>query len=56
MLVTRRFNDLLGVTVAQHHGTGPVKYVLFHPGNEIDELHRGSSTPTALFIEQQKPR
>ncbi|WP_198036970.1 SDR family NAD(P)-dependent oxidoreductase [Nocardia sp. BMG51109] len=31
MFVTGRYNDLLGVAFAQHHGTGPIRYVLFHP-------------------------
>jgi NAD(P)-dependent dehydrogenase (short-subunit alcohol dehydrogenase family) len=54
MFVTGRFNDLLGVTFAQRHGIGPVRYVLFHPGTTSTGFAGDFDPRTAQFIEQQK--
>lgn len=54
MFVTGRFNDLLGVTFAERHGNGPVKYVLFHPGTTSTSFAGEFDPQTAAFIEQQK--
>jgi NAD(P)-dependent dehydrogenase (short-subunit alcohol dehydrogenase family) len=54
MFVTGRFNDLLGVTFAERHGAGPVRYVLFHPGTTSTSFAGEFDAPTAAFIEQQK--
>ncbi|TDF94022.1 SDR family NAD(P)-dependent oxidoreductase [Paenibacillus piri] len=54
MFVTGRFNDLLGVTFAERHGEGPVRYVLFHPGTTSTSFAGEFDAPTAAYIEQQK--
>lgn len=54
MFLTGRLNDLLGVTFAERHGDGPVRYVLFHPGTTSTGFAGEYDPPTARFIEQQK--
>jgi NAD(P)-dependent dehydrogenase (short-subunit alcohol dehydrogenase family) len=54
MFLTGRLNDLLGVTFAQRHGDGPVRYALFHPGTTSTGFAGEYDPPTARFIEQQK--
>lgn len=54
MFVTGRLNDLLGVTFAERHGVGPVRYVLFHPGTTSTSFAGEYDTPMAAYIEQQK--
>jgi NAD(P)-dependent dehydrogenase (short-subunit alcohol dehydrogenase family) len=54
MFMAGRLNDLLGVTFAERHGDGPVRYVLFHPGTTATSFAGEFDAPTAAFIEQQK--
>ncbi|MEV0223214.1 SDR family NAD(P)-dependent oxidoreductase [Streptomyces sp. NPDC050704] len=54
MFVTGRLNDLHGVTFAERHGAGPVRYVLFHPGTTSTSFAGEYDAPTAAFIERQK--
>lgn len=54
MFVTGRYNDLLGVTFAERHGDGPVRYVLFHPGTTSTSFAGEFDAPTGAYIEQQK--
>ncbi|WP_424532676.1 SDR family NAD(P)-dependent oxidoreductase [Sphaerisporangium viridialbum] len=54
MFMTGRLNDLLGVTFAERHGKGQVKYVLFHPGTTSTGFAGEFDPPTAAYIEQQK--
>jgi NAD(P)-dependent dehydrogenase (short-subunit alcohol dehydrogenase family) len=54
MSVTGRFNDLLAVTFAERHGSGPVRYVLFHPGATSTNFSGEFDAKTAEFIERQK--
>lgn len=54
MAATGRYNDLLGVAFAQRHGTGPVRYVLFHPGTTATSFAGDFDASTARFVEQQK--
>ncbi|MFC3999978.1 SDR family NAD(P)-dependent oxidoreductase [Nocardiopsis sediminis] len=54
MFMTGRFNDLLGVTFAERHGAGPVRYVLFHPGTTATSFAGEFDPATAEFIQRQK--
>ncbi|WP_433273859.1 SDR family NAD(P)-dependent oxidoreductase [Actinosynnema sp. CS-041913] len=54
MFMTGRLDDLLGVTFAERHGAGPVRYVLFHPGTTSTGFVGEFDPPTAAYIEQQK--
>jgi NAD(P)-dependent dehydrogenase (short-subunit alcohol dehydrogenase family) len=54
MFMTGRLNDLHGVTFAERHGTGPIRYVLFHPGTTSTSFAGEYDPATAAFIEQQR--
>ncbi|MEJ3653253.1 SDR family NAD(P)-dependent oxidoreductase [Actinomycetes bacterium KLBMP 9759] len=54
MFMTGRLNDLHGVTFAERHGTGPIRYALFHPGTTATSFAGEFDPPTAAFIEQQR--
>ncbi|MFC7329416.1 SDR family NAD(P)-dependent oxidoreductase [Marinactinospora rubrisoli] len=54
MFVTGRFNDLLGVTFAERHGAGPVRYVLFQPGTTATGFAGDYDPPTRRFVERQR--
>ncbi|GAA4465846.1 hypothetical protein GCM10023170_075830 [Phytohabitans houttuyneae] len=54
MFLTGRLNDLLGVSFAERHGGGPVRYVLMHPGTTSTGFVGDFDPATARFIEQQK--
>lgn len=54
MFMTGRLNDLLGVTFAQRHGTGPVRYVLFHPSTTATSYAGEFDPQTAAHLRQQR--
>jgi NAD(P)-dependent dehydrogenase (short-subunit alcohol dehydrogenase family) len=54
MFLVGRLVDLLGVTFAERHGQGPVRYVLFHPGTTSTSFAGEFDPQTAAFIENQK--
>jgi NAD(P)-dependent dehydrogenase (short-subunit alcohol dehydrogenase family) len=54
MFMTGRLNDLLGVTFAERHGAGPVRYVLFHPGTTATSYAGEFDPPTAAYLQQQR--
>ncbi|MEU9871671.1 SDR family NAD(P)-dependent oxidoreductase [Actinomadura sp. NPDC048021] len=54
MFMTGRLNDLLGVTFAERHGKGPVRYVLFHPGTTATSYAGELDTRTAAYLRQQR--
>ncbi|MCA2230486.1 SDR family NAD(P)-dependent oxidoreductase [Nonomuraea aurantiaca] len=54
MFMTGRLNDLLGVTFAERHGRGPVRYVLFHPGTTATSYAGEFDPQTAAYLRQQR--
>lgn len=54
MFMTGRLNDLLGVTFAERHGAGPVRYVLFHPGTTATSYAGEFDPQTAAYLRQQR--
>ncbi|QBD75685.1 SDR family NAD(P)-dependent oxidoreductase [Ktedonosporobacter rubrisoli] len=54
MFLPGRLNDLLGVTFAERHGHGPVRYVLFHPGTTATSFAGEYDAQTAAHLERQK--
>ncbi|MEU7988654.1 SDR family NAD(P)-dependent oxidoreductase [Streptosporangium canum] len=54
MFMTGRLNDLLGVTFAERHGEGPVRYVLFHPGTTSTSYAGEFDPQTAAYLHQQR--
>jgi NAD(P)-dependent dehydrogenase (short-subunit alcohol dehydrogenase family) len=54
MFMTGRLNDLLGVTFAERHGEGPVRYVLFHPGTTATSYAGEFDPRTAAYLQQQR--
>lgn len=54
MFMTGRLNDLLGVTFAERHGEGPVRYVLFHPGTTATGYAGKFDPRTAAYLRQQR--
>lgn len=54
MFMTGRLNDLLGVTFAERHGEGPVRYVLFHPGTTATSYAGEFDPQTAAYLQQQR--
>ncbi|MEV4247752.1 SDR family NAD(P)-dependent oxidoreductase [Streptosporangium canum] len=54
MFMTGRLNDLLGVTFAERHGGGPVRYVLFHPGTTATSYAGDFDPQTAAYLQQQR--
>ncbi|WP_329096423.1 SDR family NAD(P)-dependent oxidoreductase [Actinomadura citrea] len=54
MFMTGRLNDLLGVTFAERHGEGPVRYVLFHPGTTATSYAGEFDPATAAYLRRQR--
>ncbi|GAA3778187.1 hypothetical protein GCM10022225_77590 [Plantactinospora mayteni] len=54
MFMTGRLNDLLGVSFAERHGGGPVRYVLFHPGSTATSYAGKVDPQTAAYLRQQQ--
>lgn len=54
MFMTGRLNDLLGVSFAERHGGGPVRYVLFHPGTTATSYAGEFDSQTAAYLQQQR--
>ncbi|MBB3733938.1 SDR family NAD(P)-dependent oxidoreductase [Nonomuraea dietziae] len=54
MFMTGRLNDLLGVTFAERHDGGPVRYVLFHPGTTATSYAGELDPQTEAYLRQQK--
>ncbi len=54
MFMTGRLNDLLGVSFAQRHGGGPVRYVLFHPDSTATSYAGDVDARTAAYLRRQK--
>lgn len=54
MFMTGRLNDLLGVTFAERHGGGPVRYVLFHPGTTATSYAGEFDPQTKAYLQQQR--
>jgi hypothetical protein len=54
MFMTGRLNDLLGVTFAERHGGGPVRYVLFHPGTTATSYAGEFDPQTAAYLQRQR--
>ncbi|MFC4117020.1 SDR family NAD(P)-dependent oxidoreductase [Nonomuraea zeae] len=54
MFMTGRLNDLLGVTFAERHGDGPVRYVLFHPSTTATSYAGEFDPQTAAYLRQQR--
>jgi NAD(P)-dependent dehydrogenase (short-subunit alcohol dehydrogenase family) len=54
MFMTGRLNDLLGVSFAERHGEGPVRYVLFHPGTTATSYAGEFDPRTAAYLQQQR--
>uniref|UniRef100_UPI003F494179 SDR family NAD(P)-dependent oxidoreductase n=1 Tax=Nonomuraea bangladeshensis TaxID=404385 RepID=UPI003F494179 len=54
MFMTGRLNDLLGVTFAERHGGGRVRYVLFHPGTTATSYAGEYDSQTAAYLRRQR--
>lgn len=54
MFMTGRLNDLLGVTFAERHGAGPVRYVLFHPSTTATSYAGEFDPQTAAHLRRQR--
>ncbi|WP_427889159.1 SDR family NAD(P)-dependent oxidoreductase [Kribbella sp. GL6] len=54
MFMTGRLNDLLGVSFAERHSAGPVRYVLFHPGTTATSYAGEFDPQTAANLRRQR--